>query len=390
MDNRKARLTAISLLAFFSQSGFGSQIGILIGPIASKYNIEMTSAAALFTVLIGGSLLGNSIAYFVFDFIKIKIVTIASYVMVLLFVMGFFLTDHFYYLPVAFLVIGICSGIGVCAGGTLVSQLWVGRHRQVIIVSQDAVFNLAGALFPLITEYLLARNFDWSTSYMAVASASVVIIILSMMSTFDTKQQNINDPNERTEWNINIILSGICLLVLMIAQYSIIIWAPQYVEQSFGVSPNQSAGIISNFYTAALFTSIVATFVVSKLQIEYFIGAMILLGFYCAWRFLKATSFEEFYYLSFIFGVAIAATYNSFLVYGVNFVESPSHKNVSFMLISGGIGAALAPYLSGKVVERFDTYYALNVGWILFSVVFALLIWNEVISRLKKGSAVAS
>lgn len=386
MDNRKTRLTAISLLAFFSQSGFGSQIGILIGPIASKYNIEITHASALFTVLIGGALLGNSIAYFVFDFIKIKIVTIASYAMILLFVLGFFITNNFYYLPVAFLVIGICSGIGVCAGGTLVSQLWAGRSRQVVIVSQDAVYNLAGALFPLITVFLLARNFDWSTSYLAVASVSVVIIILSMMSTFDTKHQNINDSDERTEWNINIILSGLCLLVLMIAQFSIIIWAPQFVEQSFGISPSQSAGIISNFYTAALFTSIVATFVVSKMKIEYFLGAMILLGFYCTWRFLKATSFEEFYHLSFIFGIAIAATYNSFLVYGINFVKSPSHKNVSFMLISGGAGTALAPYLSGKAVERFDTYYALNVGWILFSVVFALLILNEVIFRLKNGS----
>ena len=63
MSTNNVRLTAIALLAFFSQSGFGSQIGILIGPIAAKYDIELTSASALFTLLIGGSLVGNFAAY---------------------------------------------------------------------------------------------------------------------------------------------------------------------------------------------------------------------------------------------------------------------------------------------------------------------------------------
>ncbi len=171
----------------------------------------------------------------------------------------------------------------------------------------------------------------------------------------------------------------------MIAQYSIIIWAPQYVERTFGVSPKQSAAIISNFYTTALFTSIFATYVVSKIRIEYFLGAMILVGFYCSWEFLQAKQFEEFYLLSFLFGAAIAATYNSFLVYGINFVKSPSHKNVSYMLLNGGIGSALAPYLSSKIVEQFDIYAALKFGCYFFIIVFVLLIINQIISNNVMG-----
>jgi TsgA-like MFS transporter len=390
MNRSKISLTAIGLLAFFSQSGFGSQIGVLIGPIADKYGISTASAATLFTVLIGGSLLGNFIGYFAFDYFRIKIVIITSYGLIVFSVLGLYLIDQFYFLPIAFILIGICSGIGVCAGGTLVSQLWTGKTRQAFIVSQDAAFNFAGALFPFITASILYIGLDWSVSYLIVGLTSLIIISLSMKSSFNYSSAKSEGHHDQTEWNVNIIISGLCLLILMLAQYFIIIWSPQYVEQTFSVSQKESAGIISNFYTAALFTSIIATYIVSKIRIVYFLAGMVLLGFYCSWQFLQATKFEDFYQYSFIFGVAIAATYNSFLVYGINFVKSPSHKNISFMLLNGGIGAALAPYLSGKVVAIYEMHAALELGCIFFIIVFFLLITNEIISRRMQRKTLAS
>jgi predicted MFS family arabinose efflux permease len=39
------------------------------------------------------------------------------------------------------------------------------------------------------------------------------------------------------------------------------------------------------------------------------------------------------------------------MAFGLSFVEKPTHKNVAYVLLAGGIGSAIAPLFSSRVVE---------------------------------------
>ena len=48
---------------------------------------------------------------------------------------------------------GFCGGIGLCVAGTIVVSVWQDRIQSTMLVVQDATFNVAGVVFPLITTF---------------------------------------------------------------------------------------------------------------------------------------------------------------------------------------------------------------------------------------------
>jgi len=39
------------------------------------------------------------------------------------------------------------------------------------------------------------------------------------------------------------------------------------------------------------------------------------------------------------------------MAFGLSFVKTPTHKNVAYILLAGGVGSAIAPWFSSQVVE---------------------------------------
>jgi TsgA-like MFS transporter len=176
-------------------------------------------------------------------------------------------------------------------------------------------------------------------------------IITRLRITGQTEQKS----NEMTEWNAGIILVGVAVMFFMAAKLTVIVWAPQYLEQEFGASPRQASDVMSNIFQAAFFGSLVGTYVVSKVRIHHFLAMMISIGVIATLVMLITEDLQVVTAMGYLFGLSVSATFNSYMAFALGFVSSPNHKNVAYMLLAGAVGSGLGPLISSQSVLITDT-----------------------------------
>lgn len=381
----KLRLLAICLLATFIMSGLVTPIGLFTASAANHYSVDITVIASQFSYLIGGVFIGYIVSFVVFDYFKMKSVIVACYLLAIFSLSGIHYVDRYVLLPYLLILVGMCASIVVCAAGTLITRIWYGKQRQSVLVAQDAMFNGGGVLFAYVTSYFISREFSWSSTYMTVGGIFLFVVLLALMSAFESgKQENSNESLReiQTEWNAGFIVIGISLLLFLMSKISIFIWAPQFVEQRFSVGSEQSGQFMSNIFISAFFGSLAGTYIVSKVNVKYFLYGLVILAVLSTWLFTQSGSIESMLILAFIFGISISATYNSYIAFGLTFVKVPTHRHIAYLSLTGGLGSALAPVVSSLAVVVFsDVGAAINLCVAMFVLVFVILVCGNFLRK---------
>jgi MFS transporter, TsgA protein len=350
----KLRILAVCLLATFIMSGLVTPIGLLTASAAERYGVEITLIASQFSFFIGGVFLGYIFSFFVFDYFKMKSIIVTCYVIAIISIAIIHYHVSFSLLPYLLVIMGVCASIVVCAGGTLITRIWQGKQRQSVLVAQDAMFNGGGVIFAYVATFFVGNSYAWSATYMVVAGFFLSVVILTVLSSFDIGEKLQLEEGEtevKTEWNAEFILIGISLMLFLMAKISIFIWAPQFVEQKFSVSNEQSGQLMSNIFIAAFLGSVVGTYIVSKINVKYLLYCLVILAVLTTWLFTQSPNMDSILLLGFIFGISISATYNSYVAYGLTFVVIPTHRHIAYLLLAGGLGSSFAPVMSSKAVE---------------------------------------
>ena len=74
------------------------------------------------------------------------------------------------------------------------------------------------------------------------------------------------------------------------------------------------------------------------------------------------------------YGLAIAAVYHSFIAWGLSFTKNANYRHVTFLYICPGLGGAIAPVFSSRVVAQFGIEWAFYVASILYGLVLAAVL----------------
>jgi len=343
------------MLAAFVIAGFLAPYGILVGPIADAFVMEIGVIGSLFSLFTGGIFVGYIVAFYIFAQVKVKTIIVVGYGVVALAVTFIFLAPGIVTLSTALAVIGFCCSLIVCGSVTLISQTWHGKQRQSALVAQDAAFNGGGIFFTAITAHLIGRNLSWQVGYAAPALFALMTIALAIFTRLRITGQTEQKSNEMTEWNAGIILVGVAVMLFMAAKLTVIVWAPQYLEQEFGASPRQASDVMTNVFQAAFLGSLVGTYVVSKVRIHHFLAMMISIGVVATLVMLLTEDLQVVTAMGYLFGLSVSATFNSYMAFALGFVSAPNHKNVAYMLLAGAVGSGLGPLISSQSVLITDT-----------------------------------
>lgn len=375
----KLSLTLISFLANFIMAGFASQFGMLIEPIAQSFNADVNSVAFIFSLLNGGALIGTILAFFLIDIIGIKRITLLSYGIIIASSFILYITSSLLILQVCMTLIGLCGGIGLCIAGTIVVSTWQDKIQSTMLVVQDATFNIAGVIFPLITTYALTHNLSWASSYLMVGLVAVLMLFIIILTNFDLISQPTVKQSQPSEWNFGILSAGIGLFLAMLALYTFLTWAPLFVSQKFSISFELAGNIITQYWAAALIGALVSTVIVTRVKIEHFFISIILLAFIMTLMIVNTEysdndSLDLIGYLTYGYGFVCSALYNAFVAYGVTFVKNASSKNVSFILISGSAGAMFSPAISSILHNYLDIQVIMNTIPIYYAVIIVMLV----------------
>ena len=377
MDSDKLRLSLICILIYVVIAGFVTQIGLLTGPIASAYNKEVTSATAIFSFLTGGFLAGTFAAYFLLDYIRIKSMVLGYGLLLIISVSSISFIENYSVLPIFLGIIGFVTGISTCIAGIVIGRLWEAKKRESFFIGLDAAYNLGGVFFPFVTTYILLRQLPWAYCLLAVAVFVVIILFLSLQSSFTNINPDNNLPASqgKVEWNSGIVIAGVSLFLVIHGKYSIILWLPQYAQDVLALGPEEAGKLISSVFGTALIGSLAGVYIVAKIRIIYFICSAISIGALCGLLFTFAYSYATTLLIAATFGLAVSVLYNVFVVYGLNFVSQPSHKHISFIIVSSGIAATIAPYSSSVFVEWLGNPVAgLYAGSLSYFLAFAVLL----------------
>ena len=347
----RIKTVLICVFASFIISGFLNPIGLISGPVAESYGIPVTVAVARFGYFTVGVFAGYILSFYIFDYVRLKSVVVTGYGLIAVSVAGLYTFHSGPALTFFLFMIGLFASVQVCGASTLVSWIWSGKPRQTVLIAQDAMFNGGGIIFTALTTWFLAANYHWATTYAVVAV--LALLIASIAATVNVQEVKDNDEESRiqTSWNPGILAVGGSILLFMTAKISIFIWAPQFAEQALGASILQSGRLLTNIFIGAFCGSLIGTYVVSRMRIEYFLITMLSLGATGLWLMISASGLQAVLLAGYLVGASVGATFNGYTAFGLSFVATPTHKNVAYLLLAGGIGSAIAPWFSSQVVE---------------------------------------
>lgn len=375
----KISLTLLSFLANFVMAGFATQFGMLIEPIANKFSANVNEVASIFSLLNGGALAGTIAAFFLIEKIGVKRITLISYVTIAASAAAMHFTTSLSVVMLAMTLIGLCGGVGLCIAGTIVVSVWKDKIQSTMLVVQDATFNVAGVVFPMITTYALSNALSWSYSYLAVGIVALGTAFVALLTNFSLCESSneTSGAKDESEWNLGIISGGVGLFLGMLALYTFLTWAPMFVKTKFDIPFEDAGNIITQYWSAALVGALVSTVIVSRVKIQHFVMGMISLALIITSLIVTTDNVESIGYLTYGYGFACAALYNAFIAYGVSFVKTASSRNVSYILISGSAGAMFSPAIS----SLFESVIGLQTVMYAIPVIYALIITMLVISN---------
>jgi TsgA-like MFS transporter len=387
MMKNKISLTLLSFLANFVMAGFATQFGMLIEPIADKFSANVNEVASIFSLLNGGALAGTIAAFFLIEKIGVKRITLISYLSIALSAAALHFTSSLSVVMIAMTIIGLCGGVGLCIAGTIVVSVWKDKIQSTMLVVQDATFNVAGVVFPLITTYALSNALSWSYSYLAVGIVALATAAIALVTNFSlVENQTTNEAGkDDSEWNLGIISGGLGLFLGMLALYTFLTWAPMFVKEKFDIPFEEAGNIITQYWSAALIGALVSTVIVSRVKIEHFIMGMISLALIITAMIVTTENLAWIGYLTYGYGFACAALYNAFIAYGVSFVKTASSRNVSYILISGSAGAMFSPAIS----SMFESIIGLQTVMYAIPVIYGLIIVMLLTSNKQKAALTA-
>lgn len=364
-------------------AGFATQFGMLVEPIANQFSANVNEVASIFSLLNGGALAGTIAAFFLIEKVGIKRMTTLCYGIIALSALGLYVAPSLFIVMACMTIIGFCGGVGLCIAGTIVVSVWKDKIQSTMLVVQDATFNIAGVVFPMITTYALTNAMNWSVSYLSVGVVALATMFVALLTNFSQCGGDSGHEQEaKSEWNFGIVSGGIGLFLGMLALYTFLTWAPMFVKEKFDIPFEQAGNIITQYWSAALVGALVSTVIVSKMKIQYFLLTIISVAMVITSIIVTTEQLEWLSYLTYGYGFACAALYNAFIAYGVSFVRNASSKNVSYILISGSAGAMFSPAISSVM----ESVVGLQTVMYAIPIIYAVIVVMLLISFKYKGA----
>lgn len=385
MKSYRAKLMLISFLTYMIMAGLLTQVGIIIDPMAKYLGVPITEAASTFSYLTGGTLLGTIISMIAYSKFEIRDVLRFNYLffLVILVLIIFFNFQSIVVVSLYLLVIGACCGIGLSGGAVIISKIFNEEKRASAFIATDCAFSAAGFIFPSLTSFLIVQGVTWMGGYAIVG----VIVFFVFLSTFFFQYPK-ETPTDKTESNaypalyanfksiinVRVILSGTALGLYLLAQTTFLTWAPNYLQEVFQLSSQESSLAVSNYWGPSIFGLITAAILVNKFSARYLLVIILFIAILVTAFLNITTSATAFLYTTVLFGFFTSAIYKIGISIGSQQIQNAPAILVTFLLTCGGIGSTAAPAFSAFFVSNFGVHSAMVITTIAFVVVCILFI----------------
>jgi len=384
------RLTLASFLAYFALSGTLAPIGILAAPAALALNVSVAEMVRTLGLFSTGTLIGSVTALFLLGRVPLRRLVLGIYGIasaclsaLLVFAVDLWLIGS------ASIVLGVCLGVGLAQAALVISRLYLEGRRASMLVATDASFSLAGFSLASLSVALLAREFSWTLSYVAVLFAVLTVMAIALVSDYPEEPENFNDEDVGRYSSAKIVgfwrtcpkavwLLTAALFFYTLGQTSMLIWLPGFAQESLGLSSPSAGQLVGNYWFGMfigqlLTVGIVLRVGVSKVVVAGALGCL-LGALLLTWVDVPGISLLQ---IAIFWGVLNFGLLKCVISLASELFDVVPAILVSSMLLSASFGTALSPWLSSWFVEAGGKalglgFGQLGLGCVLLLVCFAI------------------
>ncbi|AIJ07930.1 MULTISPECIES: MFS transporter TsgA [Edwardsiella] len=376
-DSNRIRLTWISFFSYALTGALVIVTGMVMGNIAEYFNLPISSMSNTFTFLNTGILVSIFLNAWLMEIIPLKRQLIFGFILMILAIAGLMVGHNLAIFSACMFVLGVVSGITMSIGTFLITHIYTGRQRGSRLLFTDSFFSMAGMVFPIIAATLLAQHVAWYWVYACIGVLYLAIFILTLCSDFpQLGKQAVGDsqPVSKEKWGIGVLFLSIAALCYILGQLGFIQWVPEYAAKRFGMSIEESGGLVSNFWTAYMVGMWFFSVALRFFDLQRIVTVLAALSTFMMYMFVSSQqgAMLSMYILG--LGFVSSAIYTTLITLGSQQTKVSSPKLVNFILTCGTIGTMLTFVVTGPIVAHSGAHAALATANGLYLVVFVMCV----------------
>ena len=381
------RITLSAFLAYFCVSGVLSTFGLISGPMALHFGVEVTEITSDFSWFTIGMLVGAGLAIDVVDRFPLRGVLATVFLVIALCLAGLFVATTLQQVRPLLGGAGVCLGIGLAAAATTIARSYEPEPRASMLVVTDACFSLAGRICASLTLYFLGQQLHWSSGYLVVAGAAALVVLLAVTSTYpDTGQHTAQDTAqdgafaEQSRWSflIWLCIGSLCLYTL--GQYAMLWWLPQHLQLNFGASVDEAGAVVGQFWDGMFLAQLLVAWWVLRAGAERLVLIAAVSAAVCSIPLWVVTDLDWIPWLGALWGFGNLAFLKLAISFATQLQSVPSPRLVSALLFGATSGTAVSPWVTSQVVESFGTLVVLRFStacYALIALIMLFVVWRS-------------
>ncbi|XEH50047.1 MFS transporter TsgA [Edwardsiella tarda] len=373
-DSNRIRLTWISFFSYALTGALVIVTGMVMGNIAEYFNLPISSMSNTFTFLNTGILVSIFLNAWLMEIIPLKRQLIFGFILMILAIAGLMVGHNLAVFSACMFVLGVVSGITMSIGTFLITHIYTGRQRGSRLLFTDSFFSMAGMVFPIIAATLLAQHVAWYWVYACIGVLYLAIFILTLCSDLGKQAANAETPVSKEKWGIGVLFLSIAALCYILGQLGFIQWVPEYAAKHFGMSIEETGGLVSNFWTAYMVGMWFFSVVLRFFDLQRIVTVLAALSTFMMYMFVSSQqgALLSMYILG--LGFVSSAIYTTLITLGSQQTKVSSPKLVNFILTCGTIGTMLTFVVTGPIVAHSGAHAALATANGLYFVVFVMCV----------------
>jgi fucose permease len=378
---KKKILLLIIYLAFISLGLPDSLLGAAWPAMFGDLGVPVNYAGILSLIVAAGTVVSSLFSGKVIRKFGVASVTTFSVLMTALALMGYSLTDHFAFLCLLAVPLGLGAGSVDAALNNYVALHYEARHMNWL----HSFWGVGAAIGPMILAGQLARGHSWSDGYQSIAwiqLALVAVLVASLPLWVKNQMEDSRSTEEKRPGLFQLIqvLPGLPQALLVFFCYCSIeasfgLWGASYLVFEKGFEADLAARYASLYYlgiTIGRFLSGFLTRHFSNRQLVYLGQAVIGLGIALLVLPIDALILPGFLAI----GLGCAPIFPSLLhETPANFGEKHSQSIMGLQMASAYVGITLMPFLFGEIATFTGQSFLLTfLG--MFLVLMVGMTWN--------------
>lgn len=356
---KKYLLLIIIYLAFISLGLPDSLLGPAWTTMYMDLKVPLHFAGIISMIVAGGTVISSLFSARLINHFGVASVTAFSVLMTALALLGFSYSQHFIFLCLLAIPLGLGAGCVDAALNNYVALHYEARHMNWL----HCFWGVGAAIGPVIMARYLALDGSWTDGYNTVGWIQFFLVFILLISMSLWKKETAephtnNDVKTKTSFKTLLDIPGVRQALIVFFCYCSIeatfgLWGASYLVVARKFEPDNAARLVSFYYIGITFGRFISGFLTEKLsnqRLVYLGQGIIVMGLMVILLPFKVSLLPGF----FLVGLGCAPVFPSLLHETPrNFGEKYSQSIMGVQMASAYIGITLIPFLFGKLASYF-------------------------------------